>query len=251
VAETRSSILVSIARTGELVGARSSHRILTSDDWESFARLREPAVRGSAIAGRILLRLSLSRAVDRRIAPAEWEFQRTPHGKPVVARNLLDIRFSVSHVDEVAIVAVSSKRNLGIDVETIDQDLHENVIEEFCHSNEKHGLRGLPPHQKTREFVRLWTQKEAYTKLVGLGHSIDFATIDCSSGGAPIAAGGNFVDQTHFESFYLPTDRTLHYTSLAIQQSHLDADVIDLQLSNLVGRDEPGNPSLASNAHQS
>jgi phosphopantetheinyl transferase len=243
--EAPSSVYISIARTGSLLRAQSSHRVLTDKDWASFFALREPAARRSAIAARILLRLSLSRATGRKIAPSAWEFKRTPHGKPSVGNSLPDLSFSVSHVDEIAIVAVSSSLQVGIDVEAIDQDLNSDLIEHFCHFKEKPALSGLPTNQKTREFLRLWTQKEAYTKLVGLGHSMDFASIDHSSGQVE-TFGSLRVSPTHFEGFYIPLDQSLYYTSLAVQSS--SASWTELQLFDVVGPEATIGPPLTPGA---
>jgi phosphopantetheinyl transferase len=156
-----------------------------------------------------------------------------------VADNLPDISFSVSHVDEIAIVAVSSTLQVGIDVETIDQELNNSVVEGFCHSNENSALSELPTTQKTREFLRLWTQKEAYTKLLGLGHSMDFKSIDHSSGQVE-TFGSLRVSQTHFEGFYIPLDQSLYYASLAVQSAN--ASWIELQRFDVIGPDATTGP---------
>jgi phosphopantetheinyl transferase len=243
--EAPSAVYISIARTGSLLRAQSSHRVLTDQDWDSFFALRDATARRSAIAARILLRLSLSRATGRKIAPGAWQFTKTSHGKPRVGDNLPDLSFSVSHVDEIAIVAVSSSLQVGIDVEAIDQELNSGLIEDFCHSKEKPALSGLPTNQKTREFLRLWTQKEAYTKLVGLGHSMDFAAIDHSSGQVE-TFGSLRVSQTHFEGFYIPLDQSLYYTSLAFQSS--SAGWTELQLFDVIGPEATIGPPLTPSA---
>ena len=179
--ESHPSVPVFLVQIDALIRAHSSHQVLTGDDWKSFARLASSVGRRGAIASRVLLRLSLSQAVERKISPAAWEFRRTSYGRPTLAEGFPDVYFSVSHTDDLALVAVSTTRNLGIDVEPIDQELDANVIKNFCHSKESARLEDFSQHKRTREFLRLWTQKEAYSKLVGLGHSIDFSKIDCLS----------------------------------------------------------------------
>lgn len=243
--ESCPAVYVSIARTVSLLRAQSSHQVLTDHDWASFFALRDPAARRSAIAARILLRLSLSRATGRKIPPKAWEFKKAPDGKPRIGDYLPDLNFSVSHVDEVAIVAVSSSLRIGIDVEAIDQDLNGGLIEDFCHSNEKAVLSGLPASQKTREFLRLWTQKEAYTKLLGVGHSMDFAAIDHSSwqveGFESPRPGG-----THIEGLYLPMGQSLYYMSLAVQLP--DASLTELQFVDVIGPEATTTPTITPGA---
>jgi phosphopantetheinyl transferase len=242
-ANERCRIEVWIARTEALLRAQSSHNILTEDDWTSILRLRAVAGRNSAMASKILLRLGLSQAVNYRVAPDEWRFQRTIHGKPMVTDSFPDINFSVSHVDALTIVAVSSTLNLGIDVETIDQHLNRSVVSGFCHANEQCALEGLPQHQMEREFIRLWTQKEAYTKLIGLGHSVEFSSINCLPEPIEAALPTNAVSPTHFENFFVPVDHSLYHASLSIEPSKLNIAAVDVQLINVVGPDSIKNAS--------
>jgi phosphopantetheinyl transferase len=172
-------VSVWVARTSSLIQAHSLFKLLTEDDWDSFERLRAPAARNSAMATKILLRLGLSLTVDRRITPDEWRFRKTPLGKPLISGPLPNPNFIISHAEAVTMVAVSSNLQLGIDVESVDQDLTGDIISGFCNANEQVALNGLPQSQRTREFIQLSTQKEAYTKLLGYGHSLDFSTLDC------------------------------------------------------------------------
>jgi phosphopantetheinyl transferase len=236
------SVLVFLVRIEALLRAESAHQVLTSDDWKSFARLGSSVGRRTAIASRILLRLGLSQAVGRKVAPQSWGFRRTSYGRPILVEGLPNVHFSVSHTDDVALVAVSAKWNLGIDVEPIDQELNSKVIKDFSHSKESALLGDFPRHQKTREFLRLWTQKEAYSKLVGLGHSIDFSEIDCLSDPPQLTAPDDSSEEAIFEGFYFPVGHSLYYASLAIQRPRLDGEPIELRLCNVLGPDISDSP---------
>lgn len=224
-------VAVWVARTKSLLNAHSSHKILTVDDRSAHSRLQTRATRDCAIAAKLLLRLCLSQTVQRRIEPCEWHFQRTLLGKPRISSYLPNINFSVSHADAVTVVAVSSSLNLGIDVESVDQELTGNVIAGFCSPKEQTLLQGLPRSQRAREFIRLWTQKEAYTKLLGCGHSIEFSSIECLPD--TLQEGTEANTSIHFESFYVPVDQSLFHASLAIEKSN-DASV-DIRLINVLG----------------
>jgi phosphopantetheinyl transferase len=113
--------------------------------------------------------------------------------------------------------------------------LTENVISDFSHVNELRDLQRLPHHLKAREFVRLWTQKEAFTKLLGCGHTMEFSSIECS---AVVACAGPDADSTpavHFESFYVPVDHALYHASLAVEKSHSICGPVEIRLINVVG----------------
>ena len=162
----------------------------------------------------------------------------------MVTRAFPDINFSVSHVDALTVVAVSSSLNLGIDVETIDQHLNGSVVAGFCHAKEHSVLEGLPHHQKVREFVRFWTQKEAYTKLIGLGHSVEFNSINCLTGPNTIEPS-SAISLMHFESFFVPIDRSLYHASLSMEPPKSNITSVDVQLMNVVGPDRTKDASPA------
>ena len=152
-----------IARTQTLLKARSSHAILTDDDWSGLAQLQTRSARDCAVATKLLLRLGLTQTVERGIGPREWRFQTTLLGRPMISNLGTSINFSISHTDALVVVAVSPQLNLGIDVESVDQDLPTNLIDGFCHVEEQKILQKLPQRHRARESVRLWTQKEAFT----------------------------------------------------------------------------------------
>jgi len=108
-----------LAHPDSLLRAHSSLRVLTPEDWTTFDRIGDSSTRHCAVASRILLRLGLSRAAGHQIAPGAWRFKTVAHGKPAVADNLPDLKFSVSHTDRLAAVAISPHLAVGIDVEGV------------------------------------------------------------------------------------------------------------------------------------
>lgn len=94
-------------------------------------------------------------------------------GKPYTERNGF---FNISHAGDFVIAAVSSKFEMGIDIEKIipitltdfkDQmtALEWNCISSCCEN-------------RNREFYRYWTQKEAVIKAVGKGFSIPLKSFE-------------------------------------------------------------------------
>jgi phosphopantetheinyl transferase len=227
------AVNVWIARVEPLLQAQSSLDVLTDDDRSELARLKAPAARNCATAARLLLRLGLSRTVKGRVAPHDWRFRRNSAGKPALSNPRENIGFSVSHTNAVIAVAISSKSELGIDIESVDQDLVESVIENFCSQRERKILRACPPAKRTREFIQLWTRKEAYAKLLGRGHAIDFSSVECPADPAGIQRDDRSSSAVLFESFYVPVDHSLYYASLAVKKP--DARSLDIQLINVIG----------------
>ena len=224
-----------IASTQSLLTAGSALRILTDDDWKAIRTMRAPEARNAAAATKMLVRLALSQTVERRIAPSEWRFAKTPQGKPLVSVPAAEVDFSVSHTDEVVMVAASSGLAIGVDVESIDQELATGVIGDFSHTTERTAFDRIPAARRTREFIQLWTKKEAYTKMLGCGHSLDFSAIRLLDGAAQADSRDGCYRQVRFESFYVPQRHCLYHATLAFGESEAVAESIDIQLVHVSG----------------
>ncbi len=234
--EITDRVAIWMANPDALLRADSCLKVLSAEDWTAVNKIQDPASRRSAIAGRVLLRIGLSQAVKHKISPSAWRFVRTAHDKPVLAAGLPPINFSVSHVDQLVVVAVSSTLDIGIDVECLDQNVNEDVIAEFCHLDERHSVGGLPRPQELREFIRLWTLKEAYTKLTGLGHNLDFNTMNFTLDPVHLKADNNCFEAdgaTQFETFFIAHGHTLFHVSLAVQHPIASAGSMELQIVDL------------------
>jgi 4'-phosphopantetheinyl transferase len=225
------------AQPDTLLRAHSCLKLLTEDDWTTLNPIQNPANRHSATAARVLLRLGLSRAVDREIAPSDWTFERSEGSKPVVSTALPRINFSVAHVDELSVVAISQRLEVGVDVESVDQNVSESVMSDFSHVDEYSAVRDLLPRQRVREFLRFWTLKEAYTKMVGVGQSLDFDTIKFVLDPLALKRSGPQASRERmppqFESFYIPVDHGLFHVSLAIEHPEQRGVSTEVQIISL------------------
>lgn len=102
------------------------------------------------------------------------EFVYNEHGAPYLA---VGPYFSISHCKQGIAVAVSDTP-IGIDIETI-RPFNEGVMRKTMNSEEQtHILSSLNPEI---EFIRLWTQKEAYVKMQGTGIIADMHDILCNA----------------------------------------------------------------------
>ncbi|WP_051242050.1 4'-phosphopantetheinyl transferase family protein [Stappia stellulata] len=111
-----------------------------------------------------------------RIAPADWRFELTDHGKPYVAGAADAPVFNLSHSDGMIALAVAPPNGagpcLGVDVEAMNRTVSEGVAERFFAAREVADLRALPNHAREERFFALWALKESYIKAVGLGLGI-------------------------------------------------------------------------------
>ena len=85
--------------------------------------------------------------------------------------------FSISHCKQGIAVAVS-ETPIGIDIEAI-RPFNEGLMRKTMNSEEQtYILSSLNPEI---EFIRLWTQKEAYVKMQGTGIIADMHDILCDA----------------------------------------------------------------------
>ncbi len=120
---------------------------------------------------------------DSTRAPGDWQFDKTPAGKPFLrgADAACGASFSLSHTRGMVACAVTRDADVGVDVEGTDRDVRAGDISaRFFASSETAALARLAPELRTRRFFDLWTLKEALIKATGLGlaHSMDRFVFD-------------------------------------------------------------------------
>ncbi len=96
------------------------------------------------------------------------------------------LKFNLSHTDGAAVVAISVRDEIGVDVERVRQDI--NVLElsdRFFSSAETEWVRAQPEAEQARAFYLCWTAKEAYVKACGTGLSMPLARFSLIPSAAP------------------------------------------------------------------
>lgn len=99
-------------------------------------------------------------------------FEYNEHGKPLIVGHP-EIFFNLSHCKEAAICVVSDQP-VGVDVESL-RKYKDRLGEYTMNEEELHQIK-TASHPDS-EFIRLWTMKEATTKLIGTGISNDMKTV--------------------------------------------------------------------------
>jgi 4'-phosphopantetheinyl transferase len=76
----------------------------------------------------------------------------------------------MSHSNDLGVFAVGRSRNLGVDIESLAEVMRaEDVIARILTEHERLSLAPLSPDERGKEFLTLWTRKEAYLKATGMG----------------------------------------------------------------------------------
>jgi 4'-phosphopantetheinyl transferase len=118
-----------------------------------------------------------------------------PRGKPciVVEANHSGLQFNLSHCDHLALLAVTTEREVGVDLQAATGDTAWPVVaERFCTPGEWEHVHTLPPAMRIPAFAEIWTRKEAAGKASGEGLTsrifsiavgpADWGAVDCGGG---------------------------------------------------------------------
>jgi 4'-phosphopantetheinyl transferase len=134
---------------------------------ERFVLLRD---REHFIAARGTLRELLGRYLGQ--APETIAFRSNEWGKPGLQGNTQkgSLYFNISHSHGMAAYVFSLEGQVGIDIETIRQDLDiEEIAQRYFSQNEIREMQSLSAELRTEGFFLCWTRKEAYIKARGEG----------------------------------------------------------------------------------
>jgi phosphopantetheinyl transferase len=158
---------------------------LTPEEKERANKIRSPQDRRQFLIGRIMLRKALSDAIGGEAR--DWNFITGESGKMRLAdlHGLPFVDFNISHSNGVTAIAISKNGQVGVDLElitpfSISGSAEESLLNVF-NQEEQEFLNQIPASKHWREILRLWSVKEAYAKLLGLGAQIDFDMIDTFS----------------------------------------------------------------------
>jgi phosphopantetheinyl transferase len=195
--------------------------LLTGPEREYGQRLAQRTAREQFISSRLLLRLALSYSLNTGVAPGEWRFRRTRSGKLEASPSLPQVHFSISRCHCVSAVAVSATHPVGFDIEPFSQPVSQEIIDLALSKRERAAISGARAECQGHDFLRLWTLKEAYSKLSGVGLSADFSAIEFALGPARLIKDGNGLqqpDRVHFEVFSINLDVGPAHGALAIRK---------------------------------
>ena len=118
--------------------------------------------------------------------PGELAFFYGEHGKPALASpwDKSQLRFNLSHAAGLALIAISLRREIGVDVEHLNRKVGQmkDIAKRFFAPGEYEQLCALPREERRRAFFCCWTRKEAYLKALGAGLTHSLKNFEVSLG---------------------------------------------------------------------
>jgi 4'-phosphopantetheinyl transferase len=163
---------VHVWRIAVAAGAAGAAAVETLSEAERAraGKLHFAADRDRFVASHVALRGILASYLETM--PSSLAFGAGPHGKPFVDAPApgRSLRFSLSHSGDIALVAVSREREVGVDVERVrPRDDFDGFAARYFSPRERAALAGVAPDDRLRAFFEIWTLKEAYLKACGDG----------------------------------------------------------------------------------
>lgn len=181
VATSKSTCRVDLWATLTDEGASPLHgdQLLDEADRRWCTRQRRRSAQKQSLAAHILLRVALSDAVHGRVPPTAWRFERDDQGKLGLAPEFPELHFSLSHEHRLVVAAVSTTNPAGVDVVRLSAaSSRDTPLWSAAAPAERALLLTESTDARAHDFARLWALKEAYTKMLGVGHGIDFALLE-------------------------------------------------------------------------
>lgn len=145
---------------------------LTAEERARAQRLVRPRDGRRFVLCRGALRVIVGSLLDR--PPHDVEFRAGPGGKPILPPgepgSRPPLHFNVSHSGELALIAVSRSRELGVDVEkTRPISEAARIVRSYFTETETEQFHQLEEAARAAAFIRGWTRKEAILKAKGVG----------------------------------------------------------------------------------
>ena len=159
----------STSEDGPVTGRHDAvESLLSAEELSRYRAIKHAEGRRSYLAAHAMLRLVLSRYIDR--PTDDWAFVRGEHGKPslCLSDGVPNIRFNLTHTGGLTACVISLQGDCGIDVERHDRVHRFEAVSQRMFADEE--CRLLVDHAfDPAMFYRLWTLREAYVKALGVG----------------------------------------------------------------------------------
>jgi 4'-phosphopantetheinyl transferase len=158
---------------------------LSADERARAKRWCFDADRVRFVTTRGLLRRLLAECLGT--TPERVPIEYSPAGKPELRGAAADVRFSVSHSGDLAVLAFSCGADVGVDIECVRElDDMAGVARRVFSVAEQAQWFSLDADRRLEAFFRGWTKKEARVKGTGEGLSAALDAFDVSLDGRPV-----------------------------------------------------------------
>ncbi len=123
------------------------------------------------VAARASLRVIIASYLNAE--PSEIEFEYGQFCKPAIKTKGASLQFNMAHSNDLGVIAITSEKHVGIDVEHVSTVVDmDNIVAHAFSPYERSVYSAIPADLRANVFLRCWTRKEAYMKATGMGLSL-------------------------------------------------------------------------------
>ena len=149
--------------------------LLSKKEKEKLAHYKNSKAQHTALITRAICRMVLSQYTNT--APSKLNFIKNQHGKPELTDNKNKIRFNLSHNNDLIIIAICTKDDIGCDIENPLRKVNIEPLTRRYFSEQEHlEICTLTSKVQQQRFFEMWTLKEAFVKATGIGISLGLDT---------------------------------------------------------------------------
>ncbi|XP_062196028.1 uncharacterized protein LOC133899106 isoform X2 [Phragmites australis] len=155
--------------------------LLSPSERKNALSMNGDKLQKGAVLSRALVRTTLSRYTNCKIDPRSFEFKKNKFGKPEISWPSDDgwmdwpLHFNISHTSSLIACGIRMGTPIGIDIEEKKRKTAKSILSlarRYFTPSEVDYLAKIPdPDAQQKEFIKLWTLKEAYVKALGRGFS--------------------------------------------------------------------------------
>ena len=150
--------------------------LLGESELADVRRFALPELRDRALLRRAFVRTALGLALS--VPPRRVALRKGRRGKPEIDAGTARVSMSLSHTDDVALLAIGHDLHVGVDVERahapIDPELLARVV---LHEDEARAFSRLDGDARKRCVLGIGCRKEAALKVTGIGLLDDLTTL--------------------------------------------------------------------------
>lgn len=139
-------------------GETAGSNILSEQEQQEYDEIKNARRRTEFLVTRHLIHAM----AEKFGLESDFAIQKDPMGKPYAEVGEQHIFLSIAHCTGNVVCGISESMDLGVDVEPVERQVHEDLGDRIFHPQERNDVTGL-------EMIRVWTMKEAMVKLQGKG----------------------------------------------------------------------------------
>ena len=183
--------------------------LLDKNEIANTERFKFPELRQRYIINHGILRQLLAKYVNK--SAADLRIEKSEFGKPFLPDSPA-VSFNMSHSGDILAVAISSRCQLGIDVERYKTRHNWEGLVKKCFAPEEAAYwYRLDETERNRAFYQFWVKKEALVKAVGkgitLGLELCVVNPDDTASFLRVPELGGLADQWQIYDLELPENQ--------------------------------------------